>query len=956
MAEQFWANDPVAQPKGEGVTFIPNPGAGLAQNADQRDDTRTGIAVEGNQRDAARFGLERGDKALEQTDKIAERYNKDPTIAGYRESLGNFATGLRTSDTPQGDNALITAYVKVFDPGSVVNEGEREGVASGQGALPTMLEKAKRDFGMNEAGLFTPEARKRIRREMISIMGQRAKGYNQRRSYYTKQAEAFNLDPSLIVGDHDADPFVEQFRNYDKANHIGEYSPEAIARRAADEYRPDPGDVQTGFDLPGRETSDITGGRLQPQNEAAWKAFLEASQGDPSFGQAKADAFLKSLGEPGGLSLDPEFIDAVRKGQGVPSGIDYSQSDEARKQAALDLLAERGGMGRAESGEAGVQKGVLLNLSDEIAGGIGGIGSLIKGEGWNSGYERERDVERAAQQVSRDQNGIAPEVVGGFLTPASVLQKGNMVRDAAAMGAIAGFGEGEGGADSFAKTLTGGALGAVAGRGLEAAAPYVAKVATPAIQKVKDAVAKPGQREFVEAADNLGLDYMAADIPGATGSRMATSVSKMTLGGVPIVDRARKIIDAAAEKKGQIARAIGPKADQQATGQAAKRGMGEWEAAAKDKSWQMHEAIPIKPDTAADLSNTRAALADVNAGLTSNRALSDEIVDPTLLRYQRALESGGLSWADTKKFRTYIGEQIGKPSVTQTMSKGDLKRLYAGLSEDMRATASAEGPRALKAFERANDYTRGMEQRREEVLTSLLGKNYDKGDEAAFNQIQSWAKKDTGDWSKLSRAMRSLPEEDANIVRATIVDRLGMARKGSQDAGGEVFSPAEFMTQWNGMDKRARAILFQGEHRKALDDLATYFSGLKGASQDFANTSRSGLITSAVGTAASFGMDVMTGTMAAIGQLGAGKFLSSKLFATWMSALSRKPNPAAMLQHIEKLTAVARAEPVIANDIFTLQQRLAESFAQPSALRSAAEENDDVGKRPPSNGERNDAP
>lgn len=38
MAEQFWANDPVAQPKGEGVTFIPNPAAGLAQNDDRRAD------------------------------------------------------------------------------------------------------------------------------------------------------------------------------------------------------------------------------------------------------------------------------------------------------------------------------------------------------------------------------------------------------------------------------------------------------------------------------------------------------------------------------------------------------------------------------------------------------------------------------------------------------------------------------------------------------------------------------------------------------------------------------------------------------------------------------------------------------------------------------------------------------------------------------------------------------
>ena len=943
-----------ARPQGstQAPVFIPN---AAGQRKEAREQIGTDIAVEGNSRDAERFGNDTRNQNFNQLRSISDAYNKDPTVAAYRERLPFLGSALKTAENPFGDNTLTILYVKTLDDG-VVNEGERAGVADAQGALASRIEKAKRDFGLNEkTGMYTPENRARIRREIFTNMGGRVKGYNQRRAYYQAQAEAFGIDPKLVIGNHDADPFVGEIREYDRANKLGEYAPGrdgAIPGQAGGQnpfQGVDPSQITFDMDTgTGAFGSEIEGKRLSPEQQAEYAQFIKAM--GQNLTPESLNAWWQSKGF-GGLSNAADVVKAAKAGT-LDLTVNYSNVDAEKKRLAMEASYKEIPEG-GDVSAAGRDKGLLLNMTDELRGGVGGIKSLLSGDGFMSGYERERDIERASQERSRQENGIAPEFIAGLMTPAGVISRANMARDAAAMGAIAGFGEGEGLSDSAAKAVTGAGLGYGGGKLVEKVAPTIAGAVQPLVEKAKDAITRPGQREFVAAADRLGLDYMAADIPNATGSRFATSLSKMTLGGVPITDRARKLVDAAAEAKTNIARSLAPKSDVQGAGQAAKRGLSQWEAGAKTKSAQMHEAVPIPADRAAEMGNTRAALADINAGLSSNKALSSEIADPAMVRFQQALEGEGLNWADMKRFRTYIGEQVGKPSIEQKMSKSDLRKLYAGLSEDMRATAKAEGPKALAAFERANSYTRGMEQRREEVLTSILGKGYDKGDEASFNQVMNWAKLDSGDWAKLGRAMRSLPEEDANIVRAQIIDRLGMARKGAQDANAEVFSPSEYMTQWNALDKRAKNVLFQGPQRKALEDLATYFDGVKTASQQFANTSRTGLINSSLATAGTFGLDVVTGTLAGIFQLGAGKYLASESFANWMSALIKKPNPAAVLQHIERLTAVARAEPVIANDIFTLQQRLAETFAPPQSLRAAAEENDKVGDQKIREGERN---
>src|SRR3546814_11667059 len=96
-------------------------------------------------------------------------------------------------------------------------------------------------------------------------------------------------------------------------------------------------------------------------------------------------------------------------------------------------------------------KGITLNLSDEIMGVGGGLEALLRGESPIAGYQNERDIERAAQGMARSEYGIAPELLSSLLVPAGVVNKASIARDAAAMAAIAGFGEGEGLTDTIGK-------------------------------------------------------------------------------------------------------------------------------------------------------------------------------------------------------------------------------------------------------------------------------------------------------------------------------------------------------------------------------------------------------------------------------------------------------------------------------------------------------------------------
>lgn len=391
------------------------------------------------------------------------------------------------------------------------------------------------------------------------------------------------------------------------------------------------------------------------------------------------------------------------------------------------------------------------------------------------------------------------------------------------------------------------------------------------------------------------------------------------------------------------------------------------------KIWTGHPRLRATLDaltpeiSAADrLANAKAAVGDAekrvaaaNAALANpaeRRATQQELSDASKLLDEAQFladaerrgvatgkpEKGEISWDDLRRLRSIVGEIIGKPSLaSEGAEDAAMRRFYGALSEDLRATAEKQGPAALKAFERANSYARARANRIERVIKPILGDKYENAPEDSMRVLKSWSKAKGGDFASVAQAFRSLPENEASTVRASIFDAMGAASKGRQDKSGEVFSPADFMTHWNDISGRAKSVLFTPEHRRAVDQIVTLAEGMK-ASAKYANTSKTGIAVGGASTAGSLMANPILGTLYIAGQFGTGKLLGSPRFAKWLASFGRKPNESAFRDHVKRLTVVARAEPAIAGDVLNLQRRLTEAF---SPARLAADEAPDDGGR-----------
>lgn len=299
---------------------------------------------------------------------------------------------------------------------------------------------------------------------------------------------------------------------------------------------------------------------------------------------------------------------------------------------------------------------------------------------------------------------------------------------------------------------------------------------------------------------------------------------------------------------------------------------------------------------------------------------------------------GQLSWGDMKRFRSIIGEAIDRPTVSSDdAGKAALRKLYGALSSDMEATARAEGGIALDAFRRANRYWRGREGRREGIITDILGQNFDQSPEAAFSRINKWAQRQGGDFASVARTLRSVPNEEANTIRASLIAQMGHPTPGQQNAAGTLFSPDVYATQWNKLSVRAKAFLFpEKSHREALDKLALVTTGLKRAGAEYRNFSNTTLGTNAVAFLTGMQVAPITTLATAAGTYGAGRIMASPVGAQWAARMALTP-PQKLAPLVNSLSVVARRDPAIAQDVLGLQQRLTEAFAQ-APLRAAAGE------------------
>ncbi|MBH1672025.1 hypothetical protein I5U90_03075 [Stenotrophomonas maltophilia] len=261
---------------------------------------------------------------------------------------------------------------------------------------------------------------------------------------------------------------------------------------------------------------------------------------------------------------------------------------------------------------------------------------------------------------------------------------------------------------------------------------------------------------------------------------------------------------------------------------------------------------------------------EINRRVTPDSAISQQnfgadYVEKQINDYLTSQIDGKLPYEALRKLRTLVGGELENTSLVSDVPRSKWKAVYAALSRDMEAAATT--PEAKQALDRANRYFNARAKRIDEI-DRVIDRNG--GAEKIYQAVMGGVK-DGG--STLRAVMQSLPEEGQKAVTAAALRRMGLANPGAQDAAGEAFSAATFLTNWNKASPEARRALFDRYgpgFSKNLDKISKVAERIKESQGTLSNASGTARQGVGLGYWGSIAASVLTGNLATAGALGAG--------------------------------------------------------------------------------------
>lgn len=460
----------------------------------------------------------------------------------------------------------------------------------------------------------------------------------------------------------------------------------------------------------------------------------------------------------------------------------------------------------------------------------------------------------------------------------------------AGMAALSALGAGYAGAAGLAGEIIGGnraqeqRLASDLMMAGQVAVPELAGVSGASRVATAAAKAPTARQSAARAASDLGVTP-SLGMTGRSGARIAAGLEKVPMAGSVIAKDAARAVG---EVEGAFSRTvanIGKPMSPYEAGVALQSGLRKFVEGFKDRAGQMYGEVgkKISPERRFQLPNTTKTVGafkqffDENPELAKRLGLNkwdgiiSELSTPQKSWGRQYLErqgmdavdafgpmkEGGMSWPAIQKFRSEIGEAIGKNTgVLTDEATGRLKQLYGALTSDMEAAAKAAGPSAYQAWQRANQFYKTGAQRIERSLDKTISAE---NPERAFEAFSALTKADrsTSDLQRMRQIRASISRDDWNDVSASIVDRLGRSAPGAQNAAGDAFSPSRFLTEWNKLSPEGKRLLLPEDSRVELEKLAKIAEGVKSANleRNFSNTgSAVGWLATIFGSAADMGM------------------------------------------------------------------------------------------------------
>ena len=286
---------------------------------------------------------------------------------------------------------------------------------------------------------------------------------------------------------------------------------------------------------------------------------------------------------------------------------------------------------------------------------------------------------------------------------------------------------------------------------------------------------------------------------------------------------------------------------------------------------------------------------------------------------------GGLPWEALKKHRTKIGDMLKSPELvsTRNIQSGDLKRLYAAMTQDMEAAAMGAGAKTHARWRAANKYFETKLTRDIPIIEDIIKKQYP---EEVFDIImRSSAKGGT----RLRLLRKQLGEKKWSAVSGTILGKLGQQKAHTGVTAEKLFSPSTFMTNWNKLSEPAKRALFRGGRYEGLVGELNDFVKVAGdakAVEQLANRSRTGsvlmfyglfqstagatgaMLSGPGGLATGIGVGTMTVGLPRL----TARLLTNQKFVRWLNKGFRiaKTQPNNMSVHLGRLMALRFKEDI----------------------------------------------
>lgn len=251
--------------------------------------------------------------------------------------------------------------------------------------------------------------------------------------------------------------------------------------------------------------------------------------------------------------------------------------------------------------------------------------------------------------------------------------------------------------------------------------------------------------------------------------RLQSIATKMPGGEDAIREAGGEALDAwqaAAEKS---ATRLGPAATMADAGAGLQTAAQQWLQDFKQNStnkWNtFKQAVPN--DTPIKVGGFQQALQDVNQNFGGADGLAKALQPGLASKLQDALATdispgGTLPWQAVQATRSRLGEMMEGGQPIGDTAQSAIKRLYAGLSNDMRDGANSAGPTAAKAFNQANAYTSFGHMLLDDHLTPILNAT-EPGQAAQYALAQA---KIGG--SRLAALNFAMPGQPANVGAAVL--------------------------------------------------------------------------------------------------------------------------------------------------------------------------------------------